>query len=220
MAKTGPFDRHSREYGNWFSEHGFVYQSELKAVGHLLPAGGEGLEIGVGSGRFAAPLGIRIGVEPSRAMRTLARSRGIEVHDGVAECLPFPDGRFDYVLMVTTLCFVDDVDRSFQEARRVLRNGGSFVIGFVDRDSPLGAIYQARKRHHPFYREATFYGTAEVLSLLERHGFPDAQVVQTVFGRLDDITSTQDFTRGPGQGSCVGGRAVKGSMPATVGTNA
>lgn len=64
MAKTGPFDRHSREYEHWFSEHSFVYRSELEAVGSLLSAGGEGLEIGVGSGRFAAPLGIRIGTGP------------------------------------------------------------------------------------------------------------------------------------------------------------
>ena len=211
MARTGPFDQHSREYEEWFSEHGPVYRSELEAIGHLLPAGGEGLEIGVGSGRFAAPLGIRFGVEPSRAMRMLAQSRGIEVHDGVAEHLPFPDERFDVVLMVTTICFVDDVDRSFEEARRVLRSGGSFVLGFVDRDSPLGAIYQERKSRHLFYREATFYGAAEVLALLQRHGFQDAEVVQTIFGRLGGITTVQDFTSGHGQGGFVAIRATRGT---------
>lgn len=34
MAKTGPFDRHSKAYEEWFSEHGPVYRSELKAIGH------------------------------------------------------------------------------------------------------------------------------------------------------------------------------------------
>jgi hypothetical protein len=49
-------------------------------VRSLLPAGGYGVEIGVGTGRFAVSLGIAVGVEPSPAMAELARRRGIEVH--------------------------------------------------------------------------------------------------------------------------------------------
>src|SRR6202011_4339241 len=63
--------------------------SELRAVRGLLPKDGVGMEIGVGSGRFAAPLGIRYGVDPSVKMRTLAQARGIEAVEGVAEKLPY-----------------------------------------------------------------------------------------------------------------------------------
>ena len=56
---------------------------------------GEGLEVGVGTGRFAAPLGIHIGLEPSPAMAKLARARGVEVHSGVGENLPYEDDRFN-----------------------------------------------------------------------------------------------------------------------------
>jgi hypothetical protein len=56
-----------------------------------LPKSGTGVEIGVGTGRFAEPLGIRVGVEPSKAMRQVAQKRGIEVIDGVAQVLPFDD---------------------------------------------------------------------------------------------------------------------------------
>ena len=208
MPRTGPFDAHSKAYEEWFSRNPYVYRSELEAVAHFIPAGGDGLEIGAGSGRFAEPLGIKVGVEPSREMRKLARSRGIRVFNSVAEKLPFPDGRFDFALMVTTICFLDDIEKSFEEARRVLRKGGLFVIGFVDRDSPLGRIYQQRKEENLFYREATFYGCGEVVSLLQRSGFEAPRVVQTVFGALEEIHRVQDFRSGHGEGGFVVIRAV------------
>jgi SAM-dependent methyltransferase len=210
MARVDAFDRHFREYEQWFSDNCCAYRSELKAVGHMLPAAGEGLEVGVGSGRFAEPFGIKIGLEPSAAMRRLAQSKGIEVYDGVAESLPFAGERFDFVLLVTTICFVDDPDRCFQEARRVLKDGGVLVVGFVDKDSPLGRVYQERKEQNPFYREATFYSTRQVLSLLRRTGFYQPQVIQTVFGELGDIDTVQDFRSGCGEGGFVVVRACKG----------
>jgi hypothetical protein len=37
----------------------------------MTPSGGRGLEIGAGTGRFAGPLEIRDGVDPSKRMRTI-----------------------------------------------------------------------------------------------------------------------------------------------------
>ena len=48
-------------------------------------------------------------------MREVAQSRGIETIEGIAERLPFPDSQFEFALMVTTICFVDDIQASFQE---------------------------------------------------------------------------------------------------------
>jgi len=48
--------------------------------------------------------------------------------------------------MVTTVCFVDDVLKAFKECFRVLKNSGTILIGFVDRESTIGKIYQANKR--------------------------------------------------------------------------
>jgi SAM-dependent methyltransferase len=211
MPRIGPFEAHSREYEEWFSRNSYVYRSELRALAHFTPAAGEGLEVGVGSGRFAQPLGVQVGVEPSRRMRGLAESRGIRVFDGVAESLPFPDARFDFALMVTTICFVDDPARSFQEVRRVLRPAGVFVLGFVDRDSPLGLLYQRRKEQNLFYREATFYGASEVVALLLRSGFEQPQIIQTVFGELEEIRCVQSFEEGYGQGGFVVMRAGRGT---------
>ncbi|MGB3944604.1 MAG: methyltransferase domain-containing protein, partial [Methanothrix sp.] len=57
--------------------------------------------MGVGTGRFAAPLGISVGLDPSLPMMEVARKRGVLCVRGVAERLPFRDGAFDLLLMVT-----------------------------------------------------------------------------------------------------------------------
>jgi len=209
MPRTGPFNQHAQEYEEWFSRNPYVYRSELKAVAHLIPPAGEGLEIGVGSGKFAEPLGVRYGVEPSARMRRLAESRGIRVFAGAAENLPFPDARFDFALMVTTICFVDDPAVSTREAARVLKSEGVFVIGFVDKASPLGLKYQQRKEQNLFYRQATFYGAAEVIGLLLQNGFEQPQVIQTVFGQMEKIRSVQNYESGHGRGGFVVIRARK-----------
>ena len=67
-SKRGPFNAHHKRYEAWFTHHQAAYHSELLAVRALLPWQGLGLEIGVGTGRFAGPLGIKVGVDPSNAM--------------------------------------------------------------------------------------------------------------------------------------------------------
>lgn len=80
MTKIEPFEKHAPEYEAWFGKNRFVYESELRAIKGQLPERGEGIEVGVGSGRFAAPLGIKLGVDPSRKMRKFARGRGPEIY--------------------------------------------------------------------------------------------------------------------------------------------
>ena len=103
MANFKPFENYSLKYDEWFDKNRFIYESELQAVKELLPISKNGIEVGVGSGRFAAPLGIKLGLDPSRKMGKIAEKRGIKVIEGVAESLPFPDSHFDFILMVTTI---------------------------------------------------------------------------------------------------------------------
>ncbi len=76
------------------------------------------------SGKLAVPFGIRTGVEPSQEMAFKARQQGIQVIAGAAEHLPLATDCSDFVLMVTTICFVDDLGATFAEAWRVLKPGG------------------------------------------------------------------------------------------------
>jgi len=184
-------------------DHPFVYVSELHAIRELLPEGGKGVEIGVGTGRFAAPLGISTGIEPSAAMGELAKKRGVDVIRGVAEKLPFKDQEFDLALMVTTVCFLDDMDAAFSEAYRILKPGGFFIIGFVDRESPLGKLYRSKKNQSAFYKEATFYSVDDIVSHMNKAGFSDFTFRQTLFRPLEEIEESEPVSGGHGEGSFV-----------------
>lgn len=97
MPKIAPFKDYHRRYDDWFVSHAAAYHSELLAVRAQLPWQGLGLSIGVGTGRFAAPLGVRLGIDPAYEMLTYASKRGISVVQAVAEALPFVNHVFDYV---------------------------------------------------------------------------------------------------------------------------
>ena len=147
--KIEPYEQHAGEYDDWFSKNRFAYESELEAVRMLLPGEGKGVEIGVGTGRFAGELGITLGLEPSPSMGKIAGKRGIVVIGGIAEAPPFRDGRFDFALMVTVLCFFDDAEGSRREARRVLAPSGSLVLAAIDRESPVGRSRRRMLRRRP-----------------------------------------------------------------------
>lgn len=206
MPKTRPFDQYSDEYDAWYDDHSDLYGAELEAIRQLIPSGqAVGLEVGIGTGRFALPLGVRVGVEPSEAMAEKARRRGLEVYPGVAEKLPFADEMFDYILMVTTICFVDDVVISIREARRVLKPSGCLIIGLVDKESELGKQYERIKNEDKFYREATFFSSSEVIEYLSQAGFTDICAKQTMLpGEQASLVA-----EGYGQGSFVAIRGDK-----------
>ncbi len=208
MAKTAPFDRLSEHYDDWFVEHADAYRAEIKALKRLLPPFENGVEIGVGTGRFAEPLGIKTGVEPSEKMAKIAKQRGIRVIPGVAEKLPLPDSSYDLALMVTTICFVDDPLQSLREIYRILRPGGTVMLGFVDAATPLGRNYLAHKAQSRFYKEARFFTTDEVLELLKKAGFSDCRSVQTLYG--DDLKRLDTrIEEGYGEGAFVALRCRK-----------
>jgi ubiquinone/menaquinone biosynthesis C-methylase UbiE len=207
--KVEPFEHYMVNYEEWFERNTFAYEAELQAVRLLLPPSGTGLEIGLGTGRFAAPLGIKIGVEPAKAMRKVAQEKGLDVIAGVAEALPFQAEQFDFALMVTTLCFVDDIERAFYEAWRIIKPGGCFINGFVDCDSFLGKIYQRYKDQNVFYKVAHFYSVAEVISFLKKARFRHFTFTQTVFRNLDEITEAESVKQGYGEGAFVVVRGMK-----------
>ena len=206
MSKTEPFDEQANDYDSWFEKHPDLYLAELEAVRSFIPASGSGVEIGVGTGRFAAPLGIPIGVEPANRMAELARQRGIEVLEAVAESLPFTDDSFDFAVMVTVVCFLDDVTQAFRETCRILKPNGTLVIGFIDRESELGQQYSRKKEQSQFYRAATFYSVSELVVLLTKAGFSDFAYCQTLF---PEETTNLTIKEGYGSGGFVVIRAHK-----------
>ncbi|HUW27184.1 MAG TPA: class I SAM-dependent methyltransferase [Sulfuriferula sp.] len=201
MPRAAPFEAYHQRYEAWFEKHGAAYISELLALRPFVPWEGRGIEIGVGSGRFAAPLGMQVGVDPAPAMLVHAAARGIEVVEGVTENLPFEAGSFDHALVVTTICFVDSPAGMLAEAHRVLKPGGLLVIGFIDRESTLGQDYLVHQAESVFYREATFYSADEVARLLVEAGFVIHAWGQTLAHPLPETREIEPLR--PGRGQCA-----------------
>jgi SAM-dependent methyltransferase len=196
-----PFVRHHRRYDEWFARHQTAYLSELLAVRAVLPWHGRGLEIGVGTGRFAAPLGVQFGIDPAAEMLGYARARGVRTAAAVAEALPFAAAAFDYALVVTTICFVDDAAAMLREAARVLRPDGTLVIGLIDRESPIGREYVAHQAENVFYRAARFFSAAEVAKLLAQTGFRSATWLQTLSSPIAGMRDIEPVAQGTGRGA-------------------
>lgn len=200
MARTRPFDENADYYDNWYERHDFAYRSELAAVRVLLPEFERAVEVGIGTGRFAEPFGIRFGVEPSAAMAEIARSRGIRVLIGAAEELPLESSEFDLVTMMTTVAFLDDMERAFGEASRVLVPGGHILVAFLDAATKLGQGYVSRAAESPFYRDASFRSSNEVLECLSGAGFREPRSVQTIFEPPGTMSQIDCVLEGTGTG--------------------
>ena len=99
------------------------------------------LDVATGTGAVAIEL-VRqhgcsvVGIDRSPEMLAVARERvaarglsaRIELHEGRAEALPFPDGSFDALTVTYLLRYVDDPAATIRELARVVRPGGTMAM--------------------------------------------------------------------------------------------
>ena len=209
MVKSKPFDDFALEYDMWFESHEIEYAQELKAINEFLPKAGKGVEIGAGTGRFSEPLGVSLGIEPSKAMRDIAISRGVNMVAGTAESIPVEDDLYDYALLVTTVCFLDTPEIAFREVYRALKAEGLIIVGLIDGDSKLGRKYEEKKSQSKFYKDANFHSVVEIQSGLKKSGFVNIETIQAILpGDIDGKYEPQ-VKQGYGEGSFVVLRAQK-----------
>ncbi len=200
------FDNNAADYDNWFNRHSALFQNELKALRLAIPKEGIGVEIGVGTGRFAEILKISIGVEPAHTMAQMAIARGIAVIKATAEALPFHGESFDYAVMITTDCFLDNVSKAFAEVHRIIKKNGFFIIGMIDKESETGKQYEAKKAISPWYKEAHFHTVPEITGIMQQAGFISFEYWQTLFNSKEELTEPLP---GFGKGSFVVIRSKK-----------
>lgn len=196
MRGVRAFDERARDYDRWFDDNDGVYQAEVDAVRALLPDQGIGLEVGVGTGRFAAPLEVAFGIDPARGALEIALARGVHVCLGFGERLPFPNRWFDFVLLITVDPFVPHLAPLLEETQRVLKPGGSLIVGMIDRDSLLGQMYEEHKNADPFYRHARFRSAEEMINHLRQAGLKRIVARQTLSGPAIEAVSTDQIQGG------------------------
>ena len=211
MIQSDIFNSHVEEYEAWYEKHNDAYLSEVDAIKEQflkLPENLQGIEVGLGTGRFAEPLGIKEGIEPAMEMAKIAMDRDIEIMKGVAEHLPYAALQFDFVLFVT-ICHLDNAKEAFAEAYRVLKNGGSIIVGFLDKDQSIAKQYENKRGRSTFFKHAIFYGVDRVENLLQEAGFRNFEYNQSLFGKLNQIKEVQAPKQGYGEGSFVVVKADK-----------
>jgi ubiquinone/menaquinone biosynthesis C-methylase UbiE len=198
------FDEHAETYDAWFIQNENVLASEILLIKHALGSPGETLSVGCGSGLFEYFLRrdhgieIREGIEPSEAMASIARKRGLNVRIAPAERIPHEDRRFDTVLMNGIPAYLKNLDAALREARRVLHPGGHVVIGDVPASSGYGLLYRTAglvgswddphmrqvAPEHPypvdFVKDAHWRNTAELAQGLRELGFAGLEFAQTL----------------------------------------
>jgi len=198
------FNKNVKNYDEWYEKNKYIYLSEVEALKKGIPQSKKGLEIGVGTGRFAAVLGIEYGIDPSEEMLKIAQKRGVKTFLGYGEKLPFNDDEFDFVAIIITICFIRNPEKVINEAKRVLKIGGKLIIGIIDKNSPLGQFYLEKNNEgYLFYKYANFYSVDEIVKMLEKYGFGNFKLYQTIFKSIEEIKEAEMPKEGYGKGSFV-----------------
>lgn len=200
------FDKNSKKYDKWYDVNQFAYLSELELLKKIVSKEKRGLEVGVGTGRFAKELGTEFGIDFSLGMLKIAKKRKIKCIVARGEKIPFKDNFFDYLTIIITICFTEFPAKVLAEAKRVLKESGEIVVAIIDRNSFLGKFYQGKESI--FYKEATFFSTSEISGLLKREGFNNLSVYQTLFNFPNKLEKPNKPKKGFKEGGFV---AVKAS---------
>ena len=137
------------EYEKWYdSSLGKAYGTSLnRKLSNWLPEHPEGwvVDIGCGPGLLLEQLmpdasrAIAVDCSPEMSHRAKYRFEQADLPYRVitasADTLPFPDQFADIILTTNCLEFVDHPGLAFQEISRVLREGGTAIVGVLNRNS-------------------------------------------------------------------------------------
>lgn len=90
---------------------------------------GRVLDVGCGIGDMVQYRAQTVGVDVNAGAVAFCRSRGLTVQRMEPDVLPFPDGEFDGAVLDNVLEHLESPAPLLAEIHRVLRAGGTFVVG-------------------------------------------------------------------------------------------
>jgi ubiquinone/menaquinone biosynthesis C-methylase UbiE len=157
-------------------------------------ARGDVLEIAVGTGRNLKhyPAGITLtGIELSEQMLVIARKRAvdekvdIDLRQGDAQVLEFPDESFDTVVITLALCTIPDDRAAVREVKRVLRPGGKLILLEHVR-SPIAPVRAVQRLLDPLMvRFEADHIVRDPLDYLAGEGFEVQDVMRLKWGIVE-----------------------------------
>lgn len=180
------FDRHAVSWDRSYERNdqlGHWLRERAAALGRLVGNGrGDLLDAGMGSGRVLSQLvdqgWTAWGVDGSPRMVELARARLLEAAERLSvarvEQLPFPDARFDAVVSIGVLQFVEDLEPVTCELARVLRPGASLILSVGNSRSPYLLWRHVIPRRRAAARSP---GRSQLVSMIRRAGLELDEIV-------------------------------------------
>ena len=159
------------KYDAWYSQKrgAWIGKTEYTLIRRNLPINLDDsvLDVGCGTGYFTRRFaqdqrGPVVGLDPDYEAINYARQKGVKGEKyivGSGEKLPFSDASFDYVVAITSLCFVQKEGEVIAEMVRVARKG--CAIGLLNRRSLLWY----KKRRAKSYKKAHWHRPKEALAL-------------------------------------------------------
>ena len=180
-ASEHAFDSVASLYDSWFDlplgrivdelEKNLLYRLAEPRLGE------QALDVGTGTGHFAADLASRglevVGLDLSPPMLEVARRQGLSGRwmRGDAAALPLTARAFDLVVSVTAFEFVADPQRAVQELWRVVRPGGRLVVAVLNSWSPWAwARQRESKQQKTPFSHAHFFSPGQFVQLLRHLG--------------------------------------------------
>ncbi len=179
------------------------------------------LEIGPGPGYTAIELAKLsddlqiVGLDASKTMLEIAHhhvaeeelSDKITFESGNAAELPFPDSHFDFVVSSGSLHEWKQARRVFEEIYRVLKDGGSALIGDLRRDAPQAeldeiarAIPSAIMRWGLRHSVTEAYTREELQELLSQTSWSNFEIVENGVGLAITLRKSPTATSGANPG--------------------
>jgi len=142
------------------------------------------LDVGCGTGNFSLKLAARgcrvTGIDLSEGMLEVARKKAEEIKPEVlfkpmdVYNLGFPDNHFDGVFSMAAFEFIAEPAKAYSEMFRVLKPGGSLLIGTINPESKWGELYLSEDfRKNSVFKYASFT-TMEELKGLDRENLKKA----------------------------------------------
>ena len=190
----------ARQQLAWASGDFAVVASRIVLVAELLcdtadlRADWRVLDVATGSGNAAIAAArhgcVAVGVDyvPSLLergrVRAAAEGLDVELLEGDAEALPFPDASFDAVTSVFGTMFAPDHERTAAELLRVCRPGGTIALASWTPDGFIGELFRTVAAHVPppaGVRSPMLWGTEDHLRELLGDGIESLDVTERTF---------------------------------------